>query len=158
MSEISLLWPDFDKILKIGFGRHSKQMRTVTETILQVTLVQATFVLVRGGGLNHFQYFYQDGEPSKMFHQRLPSANNPILDMAIFHQRSSFIDLHKWSSSIKGSFLLKVVFHYTPLYSIILFNSTLSLRERPHITSSTFGQFWTPPPIIFQTFLDLRHF
>ena len=66
MSVISLLWPDFDQTLKIGFWGHSKQMRTVTETIVLVT-----FVLV-GGGANHFKYFY----------------------------------------SIKGCFLLKVVFHW----------------------------------------------
>ena len=42
MSVISLLWPGFDQNLKIGFWGHSKQMRTVTETI----------VLVGGGILN----------------------------------------------------------------------------------------------------------
>ena len=57
MSAISLLWSDFDQILKIGFGRHSKQMRTVTETLFQVTLVFATFVLVREGGSKPFSIF-----------------------------------------------------------------------------------------------------
>ena len=44
MSVISLLLPDFDQTLKIGFWGHSKRMRTATETILLVT-----FVLVGGG-------------------------------------------------------------------------------------------------------------